>query len=84
MADDYETEEELSPAERRLLELLSLVRTSRPAEDPMFVSRLVRRANRQRTLRTVLELIGLLARAAPEAVALIRYRARPDQGRTNE
>lgn len=81
MADDHEIEEELSAAEQRLLELLSLVHASRLAEDPMFVSRLVRRAHAQRTLRTLLELIGLLARAVPDALALFRYRARPDQGR---
>jgi hypothetical protein len=80
MADD-ETQEELSAAEQRLLELLALARTLGPSEDPTFAARLVRRAHRQRTLRTLLELVGLVARAVPDALALVRYRAGPDQGR---
>jgi hypothetical protein len=75
-------DDELQPSpalERRIAELLALLRGEQPKADPRFISHLVRRARSQRALREVLVLIGLLARSVPDALLLLRGdRPRPD------
>ena len=72
MDRDPGDEQGLPAAERRLVELLALLRTGRPPDDPRFVPLVVRRAESQRMLRSVLELIGLLARSVPDALLFAR------------
>ena len=68
-----EDEPQASPAlERRLAELLSMLRGEERPADPHFVSQLLRRARSQRGVRDMLELIGLLARSVPDALLLMR------------
>jgi hypothetical protein len=76
-----EDELQAGPAlERRLAELLALLRGEHVPADPDFVSQLLRRARSQRGLRDVLELIGLLARSVPDTLLLMRGNrpSRPD------
>jgi hypothetical protein len=72
MDRDPNGEPGLSPAERRLVELLALLRADGPPADPHFVPLVLRRARSQRTLRSLLDLIGLLARSVPDALLLAR------------
>ena len=62
-------EEELSAAERRLVEHLEIVRASPPRGDRSLVRRVVRRARWQRALREPLEVIGTIAAAVLDGVA---------------
>jgi hypothetical protein len=73
-----EAEPHISPAlERRLAEVLALLRREQRAADPHFVSHLLGRARSQRTVRDVLVLIAMLARSVPDALLLVRGSQRP-------
>jgi hypothetical protein len=62
-------DEELSAAERRLVEHLEIVRASPPRGDRSLVRRVVRRARWQRALRQPVQIIGAIAAAVVEGVA---------------
>lgn len=69
MSTPAEPGEQLSRAERRLVEHLEIVRASPPRADRSLVRRVVRRARWQRALREPLQLIGAIAAVVVEGVA---------------
>ncbi len=60
--------EQVSPAERRLIEHLEIVRASPPSGGQSLTRRVVRSARRHRALREPLRLIGTIAAAVIEGV----------------
>lgn len=68
--------EPLSPAERRLIEHLEIVRASPPPGGRSLVRRVVRSARRHRALREPLQLIGTIAAAVIEGVGGLLGRRR--------
>jgi hypothetical protein len=62
-------DDELSAAEKRLVEHLEIVRASPPGADRSLVRRVVRRARWQRALREPLKVIGTIAAAMVDSVA---------------
>lgn len=62
-------EEGLSPAERRLVEHLEIVKASPPREDRSLVRRVLLAARWQRALREPLKAIGALAAAVVDGLS---------------
>jgi hypothetical protein len=62
-------EEELSAAERRLVEHLEIVKASPPPGGQALARRVVRRARWQRALREPLQVIGTIAAAVVDGLA---------------
>jgi hypothetical protein len=71
MNDDPSSFEQLSPAEWRLREHLTLLRTGPPEPDPAIVGRIVRRARSQRAVRGPLRAMGHLAAALSDGIRLL-------------
>ena len=71
MSDGENPADDLTVAERRLSEHLDLLRASPPIAAPELISRIVRRARWQRTLRDPLVFVGAVAVAIGEAVFLL-------------
>ncbi len=69
--------DELTVAERRLCEHLELLRASPPTARPELITRIVRQARWQRTIRDPLVFMETVAVAIGEAVALL---ANPSAG----
>jgi hypothetical protein len=63
--------EEISPAERRLIEHLELLRATPPLAAPELLARIVRRARWQREIRDPLVLIGSAAAAFADGLHLL-------------
>lgn len=68
---DAPSDEPESPAERRLLEHLELVRLDSPASDASLTERILRRARWQTAARHPLEVLGAIASAVTGAIALL-------------
>jgi hypothetical protein len=71
MSDDENPADELTAAERRLSEHLELLRASPPTSAPELITRIVRCARWQRTIRDPLVLAGAVAVAIGEALSLL-------------
>ncbi|HEY2652612.1 MAG TPA: hypothetical protein VGI50_11855 [Solirubrobacteraceae bacterium] len=63
--------EDLTPAERRLVQHLELLRTGAPTVTPQLVPRVIRGVRWQRTVRDPLVLVGAVASALAEGLALL-------------
>ncbi|MDQ3162724.1 MAG: hypothetical protein M3Q92_07810 [Actinomycetota bacterium] len=71
MSDEREPDAERSPAEERVLTLLTLLRAEAEQADRRLVGSVMRHVRYQRTLREVLITIGSLAEAVTHGVAAI-------------
>jgi hypothetical protein len=69
--DDRGPEENLTPAEERLLTLLTLLRAEAPRSDRALTEAVVRTARVQLVLRTVFRAVGGFAFVAVDALAAI-------------
>jgi hypothetical protein len=63
--------DELTPAERRLTEHLELLRASPPTGGPQLVPRVIRGARWQRAVREPMVLVGMVASAVADGLALL-------------
>jgi hypothetical protein len=63
--------EDLTAAERRLSEHLELLRASPPSAAPELITRIVRRARWQSTVRDPMVFAGAVAAALGEALSLL-------------
>lgn len=66
-----------TPPERRLAELLDVIRDSAPPVAEAFARALARRAGRQLVLRRVLHVLAVVAEAAPRTIATLVGGSRP-------
>ena len=71
MSDGENPADDLTVAERRLSEHLELLRASPPTAAPELVTRILRRARWQSTIRDPLVFVGAVAVAISEAVFLL-------------
>jgi hypothetical protein len=71
LSDGENAAEDLTAAERRLSEYLELLRASPPTAAPELITRIVRRARWQRTIRDPLVFAGAVAGALSEALSLL-------------
>lgn len=69
MSPPSEPAETLTPAERRLLEHLEIVKAEPPAPGPPLARKIVRVARRQRALREPLRLVGTIAGSVIDGLA---------------
>jgi hypothetical protein len=63
--------DELTPAERRLTQHLELLRASPPTDAPELVARVIRGVRWQRAVREPLALVGMVASAVLDSLALL-------------
>jgi hypothetical protein len=70
--------DELTPAERRLTEHLELLRASPPTSAPQLVATVIRGVRWQRAVREPLVLVGAVASAVVDGLALL-FRPPPDE-----
>jgi hypothetical protein len=78
LSDVEDPAEDLTPAERRLSEHLELLRGSPPTATPELITRIVRRARWQSTIRDPLVFVGALALGLSEALSLLSGRSDTD------
>ncbi len=71
MSEDDNPAEDLSPAEQRLSEHLELLRASPPTAAAEMVVRIVRRARWQSAIREPMVLVGTVAAAIGESLAML-------------
>jgi hypothetical protein len=71
MNDDRTREEELTPAEERLLALLTLLRAEAPRSDPALTHAVMRTARWQLVLQGVFRAVGGFATVTVDALAAI-------------
>jgi len=63
--------DELTPAERRLTQHLELLRASPPTAAPQLVASVIRGVRWQRAVREPLALVGVVASAVADSLALL-------------
>ena len=63
--------EDLTPAERRLVQHLELLRTGAPTVTPQLVPRVIRSVRWQRAIRDPLVLVGAVASAVADGLSLL-------------
>jgi hypothetical protein len=63
--------DELTPAERRLTQHLELLRASPPTAAPQLVATVIRGVRWQRAVREPLALVGVVASAVVDGLALL-------------
>ncbi len=71
MSDRGEPDAELTPAEQRLLGLLTLLREAPPEPDEGLTRAVMRRARWEAGVRSALRNVGGLAAAAAESVSVL-------------
>jgi hypothetical protein len=71
MNADEPPADELTPAERRLTQHLELLRASPPTGAPQLVPRVIRGVRWQRAVREPLNLVGVVATAVIDGLALL-------------
>lgn len=79
MNADEPPADELTPAERRLTQHLELLRASPPTGAPQLVPRVIRGVRWQRAVREPLSLVGVVASAVFDGLALL---FKPPAGRS--
>jgi hypothetical protein len=71
LTDGENPSDDLTAAERRLSEYLEVLRASPPTAAPELISRIVRRARWQHSIREPLVFVGAVAVAINEALSLL-------------
>ncbi len=69
--NDEPQREELTPAEERLLALLTLLRADAPRSDPALTDAIIRTARWQLVLRSVFRTVGGFANVTIDALAAV-------------